>query len=103
MKSADLKHFETHIIYEKKSSSIAGAYRVQYKSIAFIVESDPHRPETFFNLTLINLGTKKPICFMAISRTQFGAIITKGQKISKAIYGVLNSSKKMNAGIIFTT
>ena len=61
MKNADSKHFETHITYGQKSSSIVGAYKLQYKSTAFIVESDPDRPPNFlfFNLTLINLGTKK--------------------------------------------
>ena len=47
MKSADSKHFETHITYGQKSSSIVGAYKLQYKSTAFIVESDPDRPPNF--------------------------------------------------------
>ena len=37
MKSVDPKHFETHITYAQKSSSIAGAYKLQYKSTTFVV------------------------------------------------------------------
>ena len=60
--------------------SIAGTY----KSTASIVESDPHSPETLFNLTLINLGTKKPICFMTI--TDIKATIWCNNYILKYLY-----------------